>query len=536
MSDERKPLYFVLPRLAVPEDANAATLGSKACELLRLVRLGLPVPPAFVLGTDMCRRYFEAGKLPTETQELLRTGLGALEEATGRRFGGERRPLLVSVRSGAPQSMPGMMETVLNIGLCDRTLHGLVRLTGNPRLARDCYRRLVRDFMGVVHGASPAAFDAVLEHECSREGVPEARELDTASLGRAAEQSLEIASAQAGHAFPQEPMEQLLQAVEAVFRSWQSEKARRYRRLNAISDAPGTAVTVQAMVFGNAGSDSGAGVGFTRDPATGLEGLYLDFLFNAQGEDVVAGRQAAEDSGQLAQRLPTVAAQLQRLPETLEREFRDMQDFEFTVESGRLYLLQTRAGKRTPWAAVRIATDLVREGYLTPAEALQRLRDVPLEKLERTRLTAGTGVASIGSAVPASIGVATGLIALDSQRAATLAAEGRSVILVRQDIHTDDIGGIAAAAGVLTASGGRTSHAAVVARELGKVCLVNCRELTIEGDGSGCAIAGVRLTEGEEVTLDGNSGHIYRGRIEVVRERPEAELAEVAKWRAAASR
>jgi len=533
MSERRKPLYFVLPRVAVPEDAAAATMGSKAFELLRLARLGLSVPPAFVLGTDLCRRYFETGGLPPETRELLLSGLARLEEATGRRFGGERRPLLVSVRSGAAVSMPGMMDTVLNVGLCEHTLHGLVRLTGNPRLARDCYRRLVRDFMGVVHAAAPAPFDALLERECAREGVSDPRELDGASLGRIAEQSLEIASAQAGQPFPQEPMEQLTQAVEAVLRSWRSDKALHYRRLNGIPEEPGTAVTVQMMVFGNAGSESGAGVGFTRDPATGAGGLYLDFLFNGQGEDVVAGREAPEDAAQLDQRLPAVAAQLRRLPQTLEREFGDMQDFEFTVENGRLYLLQTRAGKRTPWAALRIALDLVHEGRITPAQALQRLKDVSLEKLERTRLSTGAAVAPIGRAVAASIGVASGSIVLDARRAASLAGEGRPVILVRQDMDTDDIAGIAAAAGVLTASGGRTSHAAVVARQLGKVCLVNCRELRIGPEPTACTIAGRQLFEGEELTLDGNSGQIYRGRIEVVRERPEAELAEVAKWRAA---
>lgn len=531
MSDTRKPLYFVLPRLAVPEEASAGTVGSKAYGLLRLAGLGLAVPPAFVLGTDLWRRYFEAGeRLPAETRDLLLTGLTRLEEATGRRFGDERRPLLVSVRSGAPVSMPGMMETLLNVGLSEHTLQGLMRLTGNPRLARDCYRRLVRDFAQVVHRASAAPFDALVERECAQDGLAGARELDTAALARICGESLELAIAHSGQAFPQEPMEQLTQAVGAVFRSWRSEKAQQYRRINHIDGELGTAVTVQAMVFGNAGSNSGAGVGFTRDPSTGESGLYLDFIFNGQGEDVVSGRQAAEDGVRLTQRLPAVAAELRRMCGVLEAEFRDMQDFEFTVEDGRLYLLQVRAGKRTPWAALRIAVDLVREGRLTAAEALARLKGLPLEQLERSRLSTGSGAASIASAVPAGLGVATGTIVLDPRRAATLAAEGRRIILVRQDIHTEDIEGIAAAEGVLTASGGRTSHAAVVARQLGKVCLVNCRELRIGPEGSGCTIGKVQLTEGEEITLDGNSGNIYRGRIEIVQERPEAELAEIARW------
>jgi len=532
MANPSKPLYFILPRVPMPEDAAPGTVGSKAYGLLRLMRLGLSVPPGFVLSTDLCREYFAGnGQMPPAARDLVRAGLARLEEATGCRFGGERRPLLLSVRSGAPVSMPGMMETILNVGLCERTVHGLIRLTGNPRLARDCYRRLVRDFTEVVYGISAAPFEALIEQACTELSLSDARELGTAALDGIIEDSLALAAARAGHPFPQEPMDQLIQAVEAVFRSWNSDKARHYRRMNDIGENLGTAVTVQAMVFGNSGSQSGAGVGFTRDPATGEPGLYLDFVFNGQGEDVVAGRHPAEDAGRLGERLPSVAAELKRLPQVLEREFQDMQDFEFAIESGRLYLLQTRAGKRTPWAALRIAVDLAREGIITREEALARLQGMTLETLERTRLS-GTA-APLASAVPGGIGVASGSIALDSERAAQLAAEGRPVVLVRHDIETDDIEGIAAATGILSASGGRTSHAAVVARQLGKVCLVGCHGLRIDDDGAGCSLDGVHLTEGDEITLDGNTGTVYRGRVEVIHERPEAELAEVARWRSA---
>jgi len=507
-------------------------MGSKAYGLLRLVQLGLPVPPAFVLGTSMCREYFESGgRLPDFTRELLTCGLSRLEEATGRGYGSMHRPLLVSVRSGAAISMPGMLQTLLNIGLCEHNLRGLLRASGNPRLVRDCYRRLVRDFAEVVHGVDAAQFDALVARHCVEQGLANAGELDSAALSRIAEESLEITLALSGQPFPQDPMQQLLGAVEAVIRSWNDEKARHYRRANGIDDAMGTAVTVQAMVFGNSGGSSGAGVGFTRDPATGESPAYIDFLFNAQGEDVVSGRHAGHETVRLSQRLPLVAAELERVRAVLEGEFRDMQDFEFTVETGRLCLLQTRSGKRTPWAALRIAVDMVEENLITPGEALNRLDGIPLETLERVRLAGSMSSSPLATATAASIGVASGAIAFDPKRVAELADGGNPVILVRPDMSTSDVAGIAAAEGVLTAAGSRTSHAAVVARQLGKVCLVNCAALRMLADGS-CTIGDTRLREGDALTLDGDTGLIYAGRLPVVRERPDADLVKVAAWRA----
>ncbi|HYB32745.1 MAG TPA: PEP/pyruvate-binding domain-containing protein [Steroidobacteraceae bacterium] len=526
-------LFLILPNAAVPAAPDPAALGSKAWGLVRLARQGLRVPPAFVLGTAVCRDYYaRGGQLCGEARALLGGGLARLAEATGRQFGDARRPLLLAVRSGAPVSMPGMLETILNVGLSEHTLHGLLRSTGNPRLVRDCYRRLVRDFTVAVHGVSTSEFDALVERRCWEEGVAGARELDSASLAEVCAGSLEIAAAASGRPFPQTPAAQLEQAVEAVLRSWNSAKAQHYRRLNAIDDSLGTAVTVQAMVFGNSGSTSGAGVGFTRDPANGENALYLDFLFNAQGEDVVAGRYPVHDTARLAQRLPLVAEELERVKVALEAEFRDMQDFEFTVADGRLYLLQSRAGKRTPWAALRVAVDLVREGQITRDEALALLRPYELERIERTRLAQDVSAAPLATAVSASIGVATGVLAFDSRRTVELAARGQPIILVRTDIDTADIEGIAAAAGVLTAAGGRTSHAAVVARQLGKVCLVGCAELEIAANGRSCSIAGQHLSEGEPITLDGDAGRIYRGSLPVIHEQPERELAEVRGWRA----
>jgi pyruvate,orthophosphate dikinase len=535
VSETPEHLFFVLPNAAVPSDASAATMGSKAYGLLRLARLGLPVPPAFVLGTALCRDYFASRRrFEEEILALLVTGLTHLEAATGQQFGGTRRPLLVSVRSGAPVSMPGMMETILNVGLCERNLHGLLRETGNPRQARDCYQRLVRDFMEVVHCAAAAPFDAIVTQQCSKQGLSGPRELDSGSLSQIIDDSLEAALALTGRPFPQAPMDQLVQAVGAVFRSWDSEKARHYRRINGIDDAMGTAVTVQAMVFGNSGATSGAGVGFTRNPATGENSAYFDFLFNAQGEDVVSGRHSVNDTARLPRQLPLVAAELQRVTAALETEFRDMQDFEFTVENGRLYILQTRAAMRTPWAAVRIATDMVREGRITPTEALSHVEGLQLDRIGRTRLAAQTNSPALATAVSASTGVAGGSIVFESKRAVELAAQGRRVILARPDIQTSDIEGIAAADGVLTTAGGRTSHAAVVARQLGKVCLVACSELHIAPDGKSCVLGVTRFSEGDEVTLESDAGRIYAGRLQLVHERPEKELAELAAWRAAA--
>jgi pyruvate, orthophosphate dikinase len=436
------------------------------------------------------------------------------------------------VRSGAPVSMPGMMETILNVGLSEHTLRGFLRSTGNPHLVRDCYRRLIRDFTAVVHGAAPALFDALVERCCHGEGVGSVRELGSGSLAELCGESLETALAVSGKPFPQAPLEQLEQAVGAVFRSWNSDKARHYRRMHGIDDAMGTAVTVQAMVFGNSGGTSGAGVGFTRDPASGENTLYLDFLVNAQGEDVVSGRYPVQDAAELERRLPLVAEELRRLKPLLEREFRDMQDFEFTVMDGRLYLLQTRAGKRTAWAAVRMAVDMVREREIRPDEALALLQPFELERIERTRLDRQAAGKPLASAVSAGIGAASGVLAFDSRRAVELSAQGQAVILARTDIETSDIEGLAAAEGILSTGGGRTSHAAVVARQLGKVCLVGCAALRIDPGGHGCQIAGQQLSEGEPVTLDGDTGHVYRGRLSVIRERPDLELAEIRSWRA----
>jgi pyruvate,orthophosphate dikinase len=529
----RARLVRLIPDSAMDDpDTRPEIMGAKAYNLLRMAKAGLPVPPAFVLTTHAWRRYHAEGDaLVDEIAEAVGAQIRWLERASGAAFGSARRPLLVSVRSGAPVSLPGMMETILNVGLNDTSLRGLIRATGNPRMAWDCYRRLIECYAEVVHGARSEPFRRGLERAVAAEGLANAAELDTEALRNLAQEYLGQFEALTGAPFPQDPMDQLHQAIGAVFRSWTSPKAVEFRRLNGIDDDLGTAVTVQMMVFGNAGGTSGAGVGFTRNPATGADELYLDFLANAQGEDVVSGRQRAGDAGLLLRLLPSVHVELMEMRGVLEREFRDLQDFEFTVQDGQLYLLQTRAGKRTPWAALEVAVDLVACGLIDPEMALTHLAEIDLGALVRTRLVRAADLAPLARATPASVGVAVGQAAFDPERAAALAGAGRPVILLREDASTADIAGIAVAAGLITAAGARTSHAAVVARQLGKVCLVGCRDLVLDAGLRHATLGGRRIGEGETLSLDGETGEIYLGVLPIEEERPSEALAKVAGWR-----
>jgi pyruvate,orthophosphate dikinase len=498
-----------------------------------MAEAGLPVPPGFVLPTALCRAYSQAGhRLPERAVELLHHGIRELERVTGLIFGGDRRPLLVAVRSGAPVSMPGMLDTLLNIGLGESTLLALIRMTGNPRHAWDSYRRLIQTYAEVVHGLSPDPFERLLAETLRSESVPNVTELDVTALKSLTRTFLYHYETQREAPFPQDPLVQLCGAAEAVFRSWNSPRAIEYRGLHELDDIAGTAVTVQAMVFGNMGGNSGAGVGFTRDPATGEKSLYLDFLWNAQGEDVVSGRCAVTAALSLEQTKPELYRQLLQAGGRLERLFRDAQDFEFTVQEGRLYLLQARDAKRTAGAALRIACEQVAEGLIEEQEALKRLAAYDLPSIGMVRLAASEECRPIGAGTPASPGVVTGEVVFEPVQAVALTATGRSPILVRTDLSTADIGGLAAAAGVLTARGGRTSHAAVVARQLNKVCIVGCRELTFEGVKQQCRLGDHVLNKGTLLSLDGNSGNVYAGKLEVVVEKPIAYLQEVDRWKA----
>jgi pyruvate,orthophosphate dikinase len=508
-------------------------VGNKAANLILMAEAGLPVPPGFVLPTSLCRLYWQAGqRLPQCATELLHQGIRDVERVTGLNFGGNRRPLLVAVRSGAPVSMPGMLDTLLNIGLGERTLPALIRMTGNPHHAWDSYRRLIRTYAELVHGLSADTFERRLAEVLGTEGAAIVAELDVAGLKALARAFLDHFEAKTGVPFPQDSLVQVKGAAKAVFRSSNGPRAVEYRRLHRLDDIASTAVTVQAMAFGNMGATSGAGVGFTRDPATGEDDLYLDFLWNAQGEDVVSGRCALPGAAGLREAAPELYQQVRLASVRLEKLFRDAQDFEFTVQEGRLYLLQSRAARRTAWAALRIACDQVAEGLIDERTALERLAGYDLASIRTSRLVAPEGCLPIGAGVPAGPGVAVGEAVFTADAAMAVSGAGRSPILIRTDIATDDIAGLAAAAGVLTTRGGRTSHAADVARQLNKVCIVGCGDLAVSEGGGSCRIGGEVISEGAPLSLDGHSGRVYSGRLEHVGEKPTRYLEEVSRWKA----
>ncbi len=489
---------------------SAETMGFKAFNLLRMAGLGLPVPPAFAIGTTYCRD--EASRSMAALPSLWQPGLRAVERATRLRFGDAQLPLMLSVRSGAPVSMPGMMETLLNIGLCDATLAGFLRQTGNPRLVWDTYRRLVASYGEVVAGVPASVFDA---ERGTLVGTRDERELDFAELRALTHRYLDAYARAAEAPFPQDPQAQLVGAIGAVFASWQSPKACEYRRQRAIADAIGTAVTVQTMVYGNAGGRSGSGVGFTRDPVSGEPKLWIDFLFNAQGEDVVSGRRSAYGHDELAAVLPAVWQALVDTAAKLEHEFGDMQDFEFTVQDSHLYLLQTRHGKCSTQALARIALDLLDAGVISAEVARDRTATLKLGDLVTTRTVSSDGkpLTPLAHAASASNGVAIGEVAFDEAVARARHAAGASVILVRHDAETADIAALELAAGLLTQRGARTSHAAVVARQLGKVCLVGCAEMQFDEPAHTLQIGATTFHEGDLMTLDGNEGAIYAGAV-----------------------
>ena len=520
------PIAFIGPG-GTNAPLTAHDFGSKAAQLWRMNALGLDVPPAFVLATALCGER-RAG----EVRRLLEEGLGFLEAATGRRFGDRRRPLLVSVRSGAEKSMPGMLETVLDVGMTAETARGLMRLHGNPRLAFDCHRRFIEGWCEVVAGLPRAPFEGVQRDLVAAEQTGSEQGLDPEALERLAARYLDLARDSYGAIVPEDPRDQLAEAVEAVFRSWAAPKAVEYRRLNHLEHLAGTAVTVQAMVFGNAGVRSGSGVAFSRNPASGAPGLYADLLFDAQGEDVVSGRRQPVGLDRLGAVLPDVASALAEGVAALERHYRDVQDVEFTFEEGRLYFLQTRAAKRTPRAALKIAVDMVAEGAITPAEGLALLEGVDLSAVAATRFSGEAEPVAHG--VAASPGTVSGRVAFDEEGVRRLAGAGDPVILLRPDVATDDIAALALAAGILTSVGGRTAHAAVVARQLGRACVVGCAALVIDPAARRARLGAETLAEGDWLSLDGEAGSVFMGRRAVVSEEPEAELAAVNGWRVAA--
>ena len=514
------------------EQYSPDLVGGKAANLARMAALGLPVPAAFVLPISLCAATLNSeARAMQDLMDGLTEGIEFLENATGRRLGDRRRPLLVSVRSGAARSMPGMLDTVLNVGCSATAARGLVRMTGHPRFANDCRRRFLDSYGSVVLGIDPVTFTRKRDALIAAEGVADERTLDSEALERLAA-SYEQVIEDEQRVLSDDPMEQLRAAAQSVFRSWMSERARTYRKLERLDYLQGTAVTVQAMVFGNAGISSGAGVAFSRDPSTGADKPVIDVLFESQGEDVVSGGHNPETEETIVRSLPAVAAQLRDALRRLEQDFADVQDVEFTIENGKLWMLQTRAAKRTPQAALRLAIDFVKEKRITHIEALQRLMGVDLSALVNKRLVL-TGAPALRG-ICASSGIAVGRAAFDSQSAARQVAGGEPVILVRPDTTTADVSGFAVADGIIAAIGGRTAHAALVARQMGKPCIVGCSGLSIDVAGRRAQLADAAIKEGDWLSIDGEAGAIHLGRGEIVAERPEAELAEIESWRRAA--
>jgi pyruvate, orthophosphate dikinase len=491
-------------------------LGGKGANLAEMTRLGLPVPPGFTIGTTACRAYLDTGDFPAGLSEEITAHLGRLERTMSQRLGDPGDPLLISVRSGGKFSMPGMMETILDIGITDESVHGLAKHSGDKHFAWDSYRRLLQMYARTVLDVPDDLLQAAVSTEYAEWGVGTPEELPAAAIERACA-ALKQVIADQGRPFPQDPAEQLDLAVRAVFRSWSTPRARLYRHQEHIPDDLGTAVNVMAMVFGNRGPDSGTGVAFTRDPASGATGEYGDYLQNAQGEDVVAGVRNTVPLARLAEIDPASHAGLLTAMSALEQHYRDLCDIEFTIERGRLWILQTRVGKRTAGAAFRIAVQLVDEGLITLDEALLRVNGAQLAQLMFPRFGERHGVPELAHGVAASPGAAVGVAAFDSDAARRFAANGRHVVLVRRETNPDDLPGMLAAVGILTTRGGKTSHAAVVARGMGKTCVCGVDTLSVDPEARRAVTSdGVVIEEGDVLSLDGTVGVVYGGEVPVV--------------------
>jgi len=514
-----------------PSGGGRELLGGKGIGLAEMTQMGVPVPAGFTITTDACRAYMSNGKtVPDGLDDEVDKHLRALEEKTGKRFGDPDDPLLVSVRSGAAVSMPGMMDTILNLGLNDEAVEGLARRTGNPRFALDSYRRLIQMYGEVVEGIPAHKFEEALTSLKRKRHVQHDTELDESDLTSLTDEYKSICVQETGCDFPQDARQQLTRAVRAVFDSWDSPRAQVYRRTYDIPDDLGTAVNVVQMVFGNKGDESGTGVAFTRDPSTGEPGLYGEFLANAQGEDVVAGIRTPEPLERMEQKLPRAFTQLLETMRQLEQHYRDVQDIEFTVEDNDLYLLQTRSAKRTAAASVKAAVDMVGEGLISREEAIARIDPAQLDQLLHPMLdpTADWDVAAKG--LNASPGAACGQIVLDADRAEQRGKAGESVILVRWETTPDDIHGLVQAAGVLTAHGGMTSHAAVVARGMGKPCVAGCEALTIDMHARTITLAAQTLEEGDTLTIDGGTGSVIVGKVPLVPPQVNDDLETILEW------
>lgn len=508
-------------------------LGGKGANLAEMTNLGLPIPPGFTVTTEACTDYYNHGRsISEEIQIQIFDALALLEEKLGKKFGDTENPLLVSVRSGARASMPGMMDTILNLGLTDISVEGFAKRTGNPRFAYDSYRRFIQMFSDVVMEVPKSLFERVIDEIKEDRKVHFDTELTAEDLKEVIRRFKEIYKEKMGEEFPQEPRVQLMEAVKAIFRSWDNERAIVYRRMNDIPGDWGTAVNVQSMVFGNMGNTSGTGVAFTRNPSTGAKGIYGEYLINAQGEDVVAGIRTPQPITRLEEDLPECYEEFLKIANRLEEHYRDMQDMEFTIEDGKLYFLQTRNGKRTAQAALQIACDLVDEGMITPQEAVSRIEAKSLDQLlhpafDPDALKKGT---VMGQALPASPGAAAGKIYFTAEEAKEAHETGERVILVRLETSPEDIEGMHAAEGILTVRGGMTSHAAVVARGMGTACISGCGDIVIDEKKKQFTLGGKTYFEGDYISLDGSTGKIYDGDIQTQEASISGNFGRIMSW------
>jgi pyruvate,orthophosphate dikinase len=512
--------------------SDRALLGGKGAGLSEMTSMGLPVPPGFVIATTVCEEFYQNGeKLPRGLMESVLSAMRVLEEKAGRKFGDPSNPLLVSVRSGAAVSMPGMMDTILNLGLNDATVIGLAKQTANPRFAWDTFRRFIQLFGKVVLGIDEDEFTRVLAEETARQGAKGEGELDAESMKRVAERFKELC-VKGGRPLPQEPREQLERAIEAVFKSWMGKRAMDYRKQYRITPetARGTAVTIVEMVFGNMGPDSATGVVFSRDPTTGRPGLYGDYLQDAQGEDVVSGARTPKPISEMRKEMPEAFKALGQAALKLEKHFREAQDVEFTVEHGKLYLLQTRGAKMGPGGTVRAAVDMADEGLITKEEAIIRVAPEQLEALLHPRIDPRNKERQIATGVPASPGACSGKAVFDADTAVEWSKNGEKVILVREETKPEDVHGFFAALGVLTSRGGKTSHAAVVARGLGKPCVVGCAAITIFRQSRMFAVDGHEVKQGDVITIDGSTGHVFLGAVKLIQPEIKDEVFELLSW------
>ena len=491
-------------------------LGGKGANLAEMVRIGLPVPPGFTITTQACREFLASGEVPKGLKGEIESSLKALEKSLDKEFGNPKKPLLVSVRSGAKFSMPGMMETVLNVGMTPEVAEQMAVQTGNPKFAWDSYRRFIDMYGRIVCDVPPSEFHKIESRVLASFSVTSIQELDVEGLKALADGYKKEIEALSGETFPLDPREHLMRSVEAVFHSWNSERAQLYRRRERIPSDLGTAVNIQSMVFGNLSDDSGTGVAFTRDPATGEQGSYGDYLERAQGEDVVAGIRNTMSLAEFNEKTPKVYAELDRVMTLLEDHYRDLCDIEFTVEKGKLWILQTRVGKRTAEAAFRIATQLVDEGKITMDEALVRTSGDQLAQLMFPQFDLAGSVKPIATGIPASPGAAVGEVVFDSRRAFDLARGGKKVILVRRETSPDDLVGMVASEGILTSRGGKTSHAAVVARGMGKTAVCGTDAISVDERASLFTVGSLTIYEGETISIDGTTGNVYQGTIPVI--------------------